>query len=79
MNNEKCPFKAGDMVVYQPSSRGRGLIIMTDLAALKLGNKYKIARIDNGVSIVIEGFENSAGGGLYWSEFALANNAPPKL
>jgi hypothetical protein len=43
---------------------------MTDLAALKPGNKYKIARIDNGVYVVVEGFENAAGRGLHWTEFA---------
>jgi len=43
---------------------------MTDLAALNPGNKYKIARIDEGVSVVIEGFENAVGGGLFWTEFS---------
>jgi hypothetical protein len=69
-NKEQCSFKVGDTVVYRPSDRGRGLVIMTDLAALKPGNKYKIARIDNGVYVVVEGFENAAGRGLYWTEFA---------
>jgi hypothetical protein len=66
----QCPFKVGDTIVYRPSDRGRGLVIMTDLAALKPGNKYKIARIDDGVYVVVGGFENAAGGGLYWTEFA---------
>lgn len=70
MNKEKCPFKVGDTVVYRPSTRGRGLVIMTDLAALKPGNKYKIVRIDDDVSVVVEGFENAVGGGLYWTEFS---------
>jgi hypothetical protein len=69
-NKEQCPFKVGDAVVYRPSDRGRGLVIMTDLAALKPANKYKIARINDGVYVVVEGFENAAGGGLYWTEFA---------
>ena len=70
MNKEKCPFKVGDLVVYRPSNRGRGLVVMTDLAELKPGHKYKIARIDDGVSVVVEGFENSTRGGLYWTEFS---------
>ncbi len=43
---------------------------MTELAALKPGSKYKVVRIDSGVSVVVEGFENTAGGGLYWTEFS---------
>ena len=66
---KSCPYKAGEIVRYTPSSRGRGSVIMTDLAALKPGDEYRIARIDNEVSVVIEGFENSPGGGLYWTEF----------
>jgi len=48
---------------------------MTDLAKLEPGRKYKIARIDEDVSVVIEGFEDSPGGGLYWTEFTGAGNA----
>jgi len=70
MTSQKCPFKIGDTVVYRPSNKGRGVVIMTDLAALKPGNKYRIIRIDEGVSVVVEGFENAVGGGLYWSEFS---------
>jgi hypothetical protein len=43
---------------------------MTDFAALIPGNRYKIVRIDNGVYVVVEGFENAVGGGLYWAEFS---------
>jgi hypothetical protein len=68
-NKEQCPFKVGDTVVYRPSDRGRGLGVMTDFAALEPGNQYKIARIDNSVYVVLEGFENAVGGGLYWTEF----------
>jgi len=70
MNAQKCPFKVGDVVVYRPTLKGRGAVIMTDLAALKPGNKYKIVRIDEDVSVVVEGFENAVGGGLYWTEFS---------
>jgi hypothetical protein len=70
MSNEKCPFKVGDEVIYRPSNKGRGSIIMTDLRALKPGEKYKIVRIDKEVYLVIEGFENSHTGGLYWTEFS---------
>jgi hypothetical protein len=70
MNKEKCPFKVGDLVAYRPSSRGRGLGVMTDLAALKPGNLYKITKIIDESYIVVEGFENTVAGGLYWTEFS---------
>lgn len=67
---ERCPFRVGDIVIYKPTVRGRGYIIMTDLAKLIPGEKYKIARIDDDNFVVVEGFEHSPGGGLYWTEFA---------
>lgn len=70
-----CPFKAGDTVVYTPTLRGRGHLVMTDLAKLEPGQRYRIARIDEDVSVVIEGFENSPGGGVYWTEFTGVGNA----
>jgi hypothetical protein len=70
LSSQKCPFKVGDAVVYRPSSRGKDLGIMTDLATLKSGNKYKIARIDKDVYVVLEGFENAAPSGIYWTEFS---------
>ena len=70
MSKEQCPFKVGDTIVYKPSSRGKSLVSMTALAALKPGNKYTIVRIDDDVSVVVEGFENAVGGGLYWTEFS---------
>jgi len=69
-NERKCPFKVGDTVVYRPSSRGRGLGVMTDLASLEPGNRYRIVRIDNEAYVVTEGFENAIGGGLLWTEFS---------
>jgi hypothetical protein len=71
---EECPFKVGDIVIYKPTVRGRGLVAMTDLAKLEPGKKYKVARIDEGISVVVEGFEDSPGGGLYWTEFAPASS-----
>jgi len=43
---------------------------MTDLSALKPGNKYKIARIEEDIYIVPEGFENAIPCSLYWTEFS---------
>lgn len=66
---EKCPFRVGDWVIYRPSSRGRGLIIMTDLCRLVPNQKYKVSRIEDRDYIVVEGFENSIPSGLFWTEF----------
>ena len=70
---ENCPFRAGDWVIYKPSSRGRGLIIMTDLSKLVPYRKYKVSRIEDNNYIVVEGFENSVPSGLFWTEFEPAN------
>jgi hypothetical protein len=69
MSSEKCPFAAGNVIVYQPSEIGRAKIIMTEFARLIPGEKYRIARIEGYNYIVPEGFENTAGGGLFWTEF----------
>jgi hypothetical protein len=65
-----CPFLAGDEVRYSPSSRGRGLVIMTGLPALEPGKIYRIAKIEKRVYVVLEGFECDSAGGLYFSEFS---------
>jgi hypothetical protein len=67
---QKCPFKVGDEVFYRPTNKGSGSIVMTDLAALQRGNKYKIARIEDDVYVVPEGFENAIPCSLYWTEFS---------
>ena len=69
MDFEKCPFAVGSVVVYRPSAKGRGAIITTELAKLVPGQKYRIAKIEDGIYIVAEGFETAVGGGLYWTEF----------
>jgi hypothetical protein len=71
MTKDNCPFKVGDTVVYRPSNKGSGAIIMTDLAALKQGNKYKIASIEEDVYVVPEGFEKAVPCSLYWTEFSI--------
>jgi hypothetical protein len=70
MSQIKCPFHVGGIVVYRPTSKGRGAVIMTELADLIPGHAYKIVRIDNEKCLVVEGFENAAGGGVYWKEFS---------
>jgi hypothetical protein len=43
---------------------------MTEYHNLKHRMKYKIVKIIDDFYIVVEGFENAAGGGLYWTEFS---------
>ena len=64
------PFKAGDTVVYEPSDVGRGKVLMTDFERLEAGRSYKVVRIERDDYLVLEGFESSPGGGLFWTEFA---------
>jgi hypothetical protein len=49
---------------------------MTDWAALESDKQYRVARVVNGVRIVIEGFENSSGGGMFWTEFSASPSNP---
>ena len=44
---------------------------MTAYADLKVGGKYRVARVDKRLYVVIEGFEQDAAGGIYWTEFSL--------
>jgi hypothetical protein len=69
-DEEQCPFREGHVVVYRPSARGQGQSVMTDLAALVPGDRYRIAGIVQGKYVVLAGFENSPTGGTYWTEFS---------
>ena len=50
---------------------------MTDLAAVKPGNKYKIVRIDKDVYVVPEGFEKATPGGYIGPNSPVLENAKP--
>jgi hypothetical protein len=67
---EPCPFSPGDFVVYRPTRIGRDKSVMTDYAALEVGKQYRVAGVVNGFYVVIEGFEQSLGGGMFWTEFS---------
>ncbi len=67
----KCPFKAGEYVIYQPSERGYNLI---DGVRPVIGKKYLIIKIEMDNYVAIEGFDDPAcGGGIYWTEFKKAD------
>ena len=65
----KCPFKAGDIVVYKPSQHGYG---WGQVHTLEMGKVHKISEIPKEVSVLVEG-DIHLGGGIYWSEFQRAN------
>ena len=59
-------------MIYTPSDRGRGLAANDPPEArLNPGAVYRIAEVQRGQYIVVEGY-NHPGGGLYWSEFTPA-------
>jgi hypothetical protein len=64
---EPSPFNPGDFVVYTPSARGIGLSA-NDPERLTPGQTYRVAEIQKGSYVLVEG-NKSAGGGLYWTEF----------
>jgi hypothetical protein len=66
-----CPYKPGDVVIYSPSVRGYDLV---DGERLVIGKTYKIERIEKESYIVVEGYRHP-GGGLYWTEFTLAEKS----
>jgi len=45
---------------------------MTELANLVPGRPYRVAHVVQGQYVVVEGFEEASGGGLYWTEFAVS-------
>jgi hypothetical protein len=66
---QKCPFKAGDRVIYAPSERGLGLDAMTPPSEKLIpGHKYVIQEIQKDLYVLVEGYKHP-GGGLYWTEF----------
>jgi len=73
MAKDTCPFKVGDTVIYEPSNRGRGLVLHTEYSALEPGHKYKVVGVDKDAYVVLEGFEHVRAGGLHWTEFRKTN------
>ena len=71
-NPERCPFKAGDLVVYRPSDHGFAAEVMGSATErLVPGHVYRVARIEGEKYVVVEG-HNHPGGGLFWTEFQLS-------
>jgi hypothetical protein len=67
-----CPFRPGDAVVYRPTDRGRGQGVMTEYGDLPPGQKCVVAEIKDGQYVVVLGHEHGPAGGIYWTEFAPA-------
>jgi len=68
---EPSPYKPGDFVVYLPSVRGYALV---DGERLVIGKTYKIESIEKESYVVVEGYRHP-GGGIYWTEFTLAEKS----
>jgi hypothetical protein len=70
-HQDGCPFRVGQTVIYRPSERGIGLDTMTPTSEkLVPGNAYRIASIQDGVYLVVDG-NIHPGGGLHWTEFSM--------
>lgn len=66
---EKCPFNIGEKVVYNPSARGHAY---DDGERLETGKVYLVRAIVQESYVVVEGYEDHPGGGIYWTEFEKA-------
>ena len=66
----KCPYVAGQVVVYRPSKRGIDLDVMSsESQRLVPGKAYRIAEIQQGLYVLPEGYKHP-GGRIFWTEFA---------
>ncbi len=69
LENEKCPFKVGDHVVYRPSLRGEALDVMASTSEkLTSGKEYTIVGIQKDAYVVVDEYHHP-GWGNYWTEF----------
>lgn len=69
MCKQSNPFSVGEDVIYTPTMKGRGSIIMTGLASLACGGEYKVSQVVEDDYIVITGFEDCTPSTLHWTEF----------
>ena len=68
------PYSVDDWLIYRPTRRGHDLDVMTDTEErLNPGEKYKVAAIEKGDYVVVEGHKHP-GGGIYWTEFGPDEN-----
>jgi L-threonylcarbamoyladenylate synthase len=65
---ESNPFNVGDRVVFHPSFKGWGYS-RYEVKTLRIGHEYTVAKVQRGAYLLMKGYENQAGGGLYWTEF----------
>lgn len=66
---QKCPFKAGDRVIYFPSSRGAAFDVMSSTPEKLIpGHEYVVQEIQKDLYVLVEESKHP-GGGLYWTEF----------
>lgn len=75
MTTGKCPFNIGDVVVFTPQSpQARAYApMLVDGTTMEEGKSYKIMQIVNDFHLVLEGFEDSPGGGYPYTEFSASS------
>ncbi len=64
-----CPFQVGEWIRYTPTQRGRGHLVMTDLANLIPNESYRIDEIVENDYVVLEGYESAIPNSIHWTEF----------
>ena len=70
--SKQCPFTIGAKVIYRPSEKGLAAEVMAPPSErLTPGGEYVISKIQDGLYVVVEGY-NHPGGGIYWTEFELS-------
>jgi hypothetical protein len=71
----KCPYVAGEEVLYTPSQKGVGLSA-NDSPEQKLvvGKSYTIESIQQESYVVVVGYRHP-GGGIFWTEFTKHDGA----
>lgn len=67
-----CPFKPGDVVTYRPTPHGLLADAMADREGKLIpGKSYRVMDVQKGLYVLVEEYHNP-GGGIYWTEFAVA-------
>ena len=63
-----CPFSVGQTVIYRPSDHAYGWTAPESMPMP--GTPVTIAAVKQGGYIVIEGWEDHPGGGMFWANFS---------
>lgn len=64
-----CPFKIGDKVIFQPSSRTKGWNVSFERYRIYPGYGGVVTKIENGVDIYLD----DKRGGFHWLDYRFAD------